>query len=311
MAAESDCPICGLEKISDDVDRCPQCDSDLSCFKVLDTLSEPEIETMAHTSPLTNSGVPQIVAKRDPFFRAVSALLGVLVVALIGLQVYRLNGFTSQASSQRSDFTDAVGKIEFRLDEISKRQDKILAEITDHIESLRDEIHRKPKPAGGIAADPLDEPDTGLIKTSSSKDDWTLKPQEKSARKTKDGFEFYQALETDTLWDIAKQFYGFGFYYPVLLTHNPDLAIYKIGKKDRIAILKDAGRIKQIYNKITENKNGRLYWYYTIHPGDTPASVRYKYCPLHDCLQAETGFDSNAALKPGNKIRIRLAGAVK
>ncbi|SLM28131.1 hypothetical protein MTBBW1_1260053 [Desulfamplus magnetovallimortis] len=34
---EIECPVCGLENINADQDTCPQCDSDLSCFKVLDS----------------------------------------------------------------------------------------------------------------------------------------------------------------------------------------------------------------------------------------------------------------------------------
>ncbi len=289
MPTKTDCPICGLTKIPGDADRCPQCDSDLSCFRVLDTLLEPEGETMAHTAPPTKSGVTQIAAEWCLSFRVVFVLLGVLVVALLGHQIYRINGLASQVSSQRSEFNDTAGTIGVRLDEISRRQDKILAEVTVKIESVYNELHRKPKPADTITAD----------------------QQKESARGPKDSFEFYQALETDTLWGIAKQFYGSGFYYPVLLTHNPNLAIYRIGKKDRIAILKDVGRVKQIYNEITDNESGRLYWYYTIRPGDTPASVRYKYCPRHNCLQTETGFDSNAVLNHGKTIKIQLAGALK
>ena len=289
MPTKTDCPICGLKKIPGDADRCPQCDSDLSCFRVLDTLLEPEGETTAHTAPPTKDSVTQIAAEWCLSLRIVIVLLGVLVVALLGHQIYRLNGLTSQMSSQRSEFNETAGTIGVRLDEISRRQDKILAEVTAKIESVYSELHRRPKPAGTITAD----------------------PQEESARGTKNSFEFYQALETDTLWGIAKQFYGSGFYYPVLLTHNPSLAIYRIGKKDRIAILKDTGRVKQIYSEITDNENGCLYWYYTILPGDTPASLRYKYCPRHNCLQTETGFDSNAILNHGKTIKIQLAGALK
>ncbi len=336
MAEKTDCPICRLEQIPGDVDRCPQCDSDLSCFRVLDALPEPEAQTTASTAPPTNPGEPWIAVKRSLFLLAVSVLLGVLVVVLLGLQIYRLNEFVSQASVRRSALNGAVGRIESRLDgifkqqdrvltafddfgkrvdsmerRISMQQDKVLTEVMVQIENIRDAIPREPKPADGIAIDPPDEPDAGRIKTASRRGGRTFKPREESAMGVKDDFEFYQALETDTLWGIAKRFYGFGFYYPVLLAHNPDLAIYEIGKKDRIAILKDAERVKQIYNEITENEGGRLYWYYTVRQGDTPASVRYKYCPLQDCLQPGTGFDSDAGLKPGKKIRIRLAGALK
>lgn len=34
------CPICGLEHILSDMEKCPQCDSDMTCFNVLDSLPD-------------------------------------------------------------------------------------------------------------------------------------------------------------------------------------------------------------------------------------------------------------------------------
>jgi hypothetical protein len=124
-------------------------------------------------------------------------------------------------------------------------------------------------------------------------------------------FEFYQAAETDTLWGIAKRFYGSGFYYPVLLEHNPDLAIYTIGQKDRIAVLNDSGMVKRIFNEITEKQGGILYWYYTVRPEDTPMSVKHKYCPSRDCFQMPAGVDRDFTLQAGGKIKIQLSGVLK
>lgn len=41
MAAPDTCPICGMS-ITHDAKKCPQCDADLMCFKVLDSLSGSE-----------------------------------------------------------------------------------------------------------------------------------------------------------------------------------------------------------------------------------------------------------------------------
>lgn len=40
MAEEGACPICGFERLQTDHDKCPQCDADLTCFKVLDSIPE-------------------------------------------------------------------------------------------------------------------------------------------------------------------------------------------------------------------------------------------------------------------------------
>jgi len=40
MAEEDACPICGFERILTDQENCPQCDADLTCFKVLDSIPE-------------------------------------------------------------------------------------------------------------------------------------------------------------------------------------------------------------------------------------------------------------------------------
>ena len=124
-----------------------------------------------------------------------------------------------------------------------------------------------------------------------------------------DRFEYYQAKDEDVLWRIADRFYGSGFYYPVILTHNPHLGVYSIGKKDRIALLKDDEQVKSLYGEITKVEKDRLFWRYTVHPGDTLASIRKRYCPSgKDCIQPSPGFDPERDLQPGKTIWIQLAG---
>ena len=43
MAEEITCPVCRLEHISAEKNKCPQCDADLTCFKVLSSLPEEPI----------------------------------------------------------------------------------------------------------------------------------------------------------------------------------------------------------------------------------------------------------------------------
>lgn len=112
-------------------------------------------------------------------------------------------------------------------------------------------MDRERKPPVVLAAGLANDSDSVRISVdvpekNSHPDGRKLNPQAK-ATAGGSAFKFYRAAETDTLWGIAKRFYGSGFYYPVLLEHNPDLAIYTIGKKDRIAVLKNSGVVKRIF----------------------------------------------------------------
>ena len=75
MMLGTDCPICQLEHIPDDRDRCPQCDSDLTCFRVLETLREPEAQTAEPAMPEINPRMTQTANKRTTLFYSVSGLL--------------------------------------------------------------------------------------------------------------------------------------------------------------------------------------------------------------------------------------------
>ena len=40
MTVDNTCPICGFQGITADKAKCPQCDADISCFRVLDSLPD-------------------------------------------------------------------------------------------------------------------------------------------------------------------------------------------------------------------------------------------------------------------------------
>ena len=312
---ETDCPVCRLEHIPHDRDRCPQCDSDLTCFRVLETLLEPEAQIAKPAMAEINPQMTQTANKRTSLFFAISGLLWGLLTIMLGLQIYWITGLQSSALEQQSVFKDAFSRLEFRLDRISEHQDKVFTKATAQIETLRDKLDRAQKPPAVLTAGLADDYDSVRISVdgpekASHLDGRKLNPPTKAPDRGS-AFQFYQAAETDTLWGIAKRFYGSGFYYPVLLEHNPDLAIYEIGKKDRIAVLKDSDTAKRIFNEITENQSGILYWYYTVRPEDTLVSVKHKYCPSQDCFQMPTGVDRDLALQPGEKIKIQLSGVLK
>lgn len=313
MAPENRCPVCRIEHIPDDRDRCPQCDADLTCFKVLETLREPAVEKAESAVQVIDPPATRTVSKPGAPFWAISGLLWGVVMILLGLQIYRISGLQADIAQQQTGFNDAVRRIEVKLGRIPGHQDKILSEVTTQMENFRARLERfKIPPAVAETGSPPDESDSVLIAVeapakASDADDRDLSTPDK-ATADRNAYHIYQVRENDTLWDIAERFYGSGFFYPVLLEHNPDLAIYDIGQKDRIAILQDNEQVKRIYNEITEFRGGVLYWYYTVRRGDTLASLKHRYCPSRNCFQIRAGLDPDSGLQPGEKMKIQLSG---
>jgi len=140
MRPETDCPVCRREHIPDDRERCPQCDSDLTCFRVLETLLEPEAQTAEPALPETNPQMTKTANKRTSLFFAVSGLLLGALTIMLGLQVYWITDLQSGVLEQQSVFSDAFSRMGFRLDRISEHQEKVFMQAAAQIENLRDQV---------------------------------------------------------------------------------------------------------------------------------------------------------------------------
>lgn len=70
MSQKYSCPVCGRRGLPSGCARCPQCDADLTCFQVLDVLSEPAVDK------------PSSKGRRLPVLAALIFLAAVLLAAL-------------------------------------------------------------------------------------------------------------------------------------------------------------------------------------------------------------------------------------
>ncbi|MCW5211826.1 hypothetical protein VU04_02825, partial [Desulfobulbus sp. TB] len=69
-------------------------------------------------------------------------------------------------------------------------------------------------------------------------------PEKRWSKKT----FLYLAKKTDTLWDLAKHFYGDGKYYPVIMELNPDLAFSHIEDDKSVRFFSDRAVLQDMYN---------------------------------------------------------------
>jgi LysM repeat protein len=262
------CPICGLERIRPDKTHCPQCDADLTCFKVLDSLPNESVNPVREK---TGS------RKQVILFAAIALFFGLTSVLSL-VHMARLKRLESRVLDQQTYAINALINMDVKLDRLSE----------NHSKPLKD----------GPAAEVVSETgeDVESLNQSSQEDD------------SEDNMEFwtYEAHENDTLWGIAKRYYGSGDYYPVLIDHNSHLEIYDIGDGVRMRILKDAGLAKEIYKEVTESKGNTVYFKYTVAKGDTLRSLAKKFYKTGYMVERITDLNPEMKLEPGKRIKILL-----
>lgn len=261
MASERTCPVCNLEHILPEKTSCPQCDADLTCFQVLDSLPDEAV------------------------FKRTGSRIQVILIATAGLFLC-LSGLLIVSQSSR------------------------IKELESWISNQQTyPIRIKISPEAGVALrfrNGRESPNVDLPRSEAAMEKTleTLPPEEYST----EGLEFltYEASEKDTLWVIAKRYYGVGEYYPVLLEHNSHLGIYDIGDGVRVKILKNADLAGEIYKKIIKREGNRIYWFYRVVQGDTLPSIAKRYYKTKDGVRRIIDLNPTMELKPGEAIKIAL-----
>lgn len=275
MASEITCPICHFEHISPDRGRCPQCDSDLRCFQVLDSLPD-EAVVVKTGSWKQGKGLPMMAM----------GLLLCLTGLMLLFQISRIKDLETRLSDLR---TYPVGI-------------KIIREFEPEPRTQTETI---PQESGPGTSEPADGMSIQRQSPPVSKKRREGQPLE--ARPTEEmEFLIYEANEKDSLWGIAEEYYGNGRYYPVLLEHNPHLEIYKIGRGVEVRLLQNVKTARKIYKGIIKREGRRIYWAYKVAQGDTLESIAKKYYRTEDGVKRILDLNPNIAFKPGERIKIEL-----
>ena len=290
------CPVCGLKSIPAEKSQCPQCDADLCCFRVLDSFPDKPIE---QKSNLNTRNLIILISTLALFIGLISFLISL-----------RYQQPESQLSTPQSDIVELVTEIKTRLVYLEEKYTKLFetnASQNMAFDEMKLEI--------GALTHFVEQLDIENDLSSASqherinKDDLPLTQSSIESQKAKSFFDdldfwIYEVNEQDTLWQIAEKHYGLGYYYPVLLEHNPHVGIYTIRRGTQIKVLKDVSLAKIIYPSIIHAEGNRIYWKYTIMQGDTLTSLAHRFSKPNTPLI--TNLDSDRILRPGEQIRIML-----
>ncbi len=323
------CPVCGMENISREADRCPQCDADMTCFKVLDTLPD-EIKPRSGMQ-----GPPASPAPAEPLrtgqFSKMRSLMPAVMILLMGLillltlfQFYRFRKLETLVANQKTELTQSLhGLMNGSRETGTRNTDSSTSETRQKDSDAKSVTMPEPPPGNaqsepdkaklGTPAEPVPdnaEPEPDKVKSETSRSETPREtpppPPPKPEPPPESDFWVYDAGEGDTLWDIAEKYYGSGHYYPVLLEHNPNICVYEIGEGVRLKILRNPRAARQIYRKIIVKEKDHLYWYYTVEEGDTFRSVINRFYRIKDVEKHLSGISPDAEMQAGKRIRILL-----
>ncbi|MCK5507905.1 MAG: LysM peptidoglycan-binding domain-containing protein [Desulfobacterales bacterium] len=305
MTPETVCPVCGLSSIPSNRVRCPQCDADLTCFMVLDSLHDEPVRK--------NTG-----SRKQVILLVAASFVLCLVYVLSAYQLYSLKQLENRVLDRKTSFIDTgpdAGLKRFVINQPKAHTNgvagnKPIIKIKENIERQSVPVKLSEKADIGTGLDSVSVKLSKKADIGTGLDEVPVKVLKKADIGTgldeDSKFLTYRATEKDTLWSISQKYYGLGDYYPVLLEHNCHLGIYDIGDGIQIKILKDTAMARDIYKKITEKKGDSIYWYYTVAEGDTLQLVAGKFYKTKNMIKLITDLNQELDLSPGQRIRILL-----
>lgn len=288
------CPICRLENIPSSKEQCPQCDADLTCFKVLDSLPD---ELPGEPKPAA-SGFPAMVAA------------GVLLLALCVLGAFlffRLQQLDAGLRDRELMLTESLKGLDTKLDLLARETAPGHGELISGSDGAG---HPRAAGTGPTTAKVIEEapeaPGSASPETAHAVPEGGLdSAREAGVAQGPSPPEFwtYYSNGRDTLWFVSEKYYGSGRYYPVLLEHNPGLGIFGIQKGTPIKVLRDIHLVEEIYERIVVREGNKLYWSYKVVEGDTIESIVARF---HGKAQRSRATGLYSGLRPGHEIKIYL-----
>ena len=289
MAFEKICPICGFELTSPEKENCPQCDADLTCFNVLNSIpDEPGLEELR-----------SIEAGREKRPNEKPLLLGAFSLLIVGL----IMGF----------FLTVLYRPDHPPISVSYMQAlPVRIKIPDQAVSGRadadEHFDRKAPALSHTMTEKNPEVSEGIPKEA-AENLWG-RPTGKSLTAVpvagQEDFRIYETTEEDTLWRISKKEYGSGFYFPVIMECNSRIRIYHMEKGMRVRIFKDPAMAEKLYNENARIEGDRVYYDYKVLEGDTFGSIALKFYKQGNMKNRIMDLNPHVKLHAGMRIKIEL-----
>lgn len=327
-----DCPVCGRVGLADDAQECPQCNADLECFELLESLHEEVAESEQSESSLVlrkeledlrttltkNLGNQQAGAWMRNY--GIFALFVLVFVALV-LFLYRdltleeqLNNMIlrgePRGSAVRGELkATELPEINAKMETINQRLVVLNNRLTTLSAARETDVTRR---LSAILED-LSKFSERLISLEKGAYDITperfLSSNENgvstvSARD--EAFLYHEPKKGETLWSIARRYYDSGHFYPVLLEYNPGLGIYFNRSYGRIKVLRNRQRAKQVLNEVMTVRGNATLIRYKVTKGDTWERISKRFYGSTADVAKLLAANPQVVLAPGGRIVVPM-----
>jgi LysM repeat protein len=327
-----DCPVCGKVGLADDVQECPQCNADLECFELLESLHEevarPEQSEFGlawkkdledlRTTLSKDLGNQQTSAwKRNYGILALFVLLfGTLILFLyrdLALEehfndiIFRLEPRTgpvgrelkttelSELNAEMETITQQLVVIENGLATVSAAQAAVGTERFSAILEYLNQLSER------LVS--LEKRFYDIAQGQSPSPDENSVPV---GAEREEVFLYHEPGKGETLWSIARRYYDSGHFYPVLLEYNPGLGIYFDRSYGRIKILKDRQRAKQVLDEVMTVRRNATLIQYKVMKGDTWERISERFYANTANVPKLLALNPGLGLVPGDRVFVPL-----
>jgi len=324
------CPVCGKTQIPMDRQQCPQCNSDLTCFQVLDALiREPVEQELVNREPVNRQPV------KPRWSRSVWLPVAILVVFLgMGLAWMFYQNFliiqTVKDNRNSLEYVDRsvqtlMRKVESERERAESGKEKAKSRkekagsgkekagsgkernvpAEDKTARFPTEGKRivKPPTQGSVIVRP---PAEGKAVKPSVAVTPPVKMKSQAAKSKEAKFFWYKTTDKDTLWEISERFYHSGRYYPVLLIMNPQVSLYEIKAGQQLKILQNQKDVITTFNRSVTKEGLCVYLWYQVRQDDTLKTLSRKFYKTDDRYSIINRVNPHLHLEPGQRIRVLL-----
>jgi hypothetical protein len=328
------CPVCGKAGLVDEEGECPQCNADLECFDLLDSLHE---EVITPPPPTSDSKETKELAEIRTSLRGFREALdnlqtrsgwrryGLSVLLLFILSALILFLYREFTMEQR--FYDQLSQLETLNPPLDAQGEiRVRAELRASIEATTQRLVAMDQKLSNLSANhdtvikrfsttlkQLSRISKRLVSLEEKPSDLTVVGSSSTAANTvalgtahEDMFIYHKPRKGETLWSIAKRYYNSGYFYPVLLEHNPGLGIYFDQSYGRIKVLKDRQLAKQLLTEVRVIRGKHTLFRYKIVEGDTWERMSKRFFGYTGNVCELIALNPRVGLVTGNRLLVPL-----